>query len=47
MENSSIYLSTIIEKVDIHEVYENPLWFYKSFLAANRPCIITGVTEGK
>jgi hypothetical protein len=45
-DNSEIYLTNRVEKVDIDEIYTNPLWFHKNFIAANKPCIIEGATEG-
>lgn len=30
----------------MEEVYASPLWFYKNFISANKPCIITDAING-
>jgi hypothetical protein len=39
-EASQVFLPTVIHKISMEELYTNPLWFYKNYISANKPCII-------
>lgn len=40
-ENSTIYAPHHIERIDVEEIYASPLWFYKNYVAMNKPCVIS------
>ena len=31
----------------MEEVYASPLWFYKNFVAMNKPCVIGNAIDGE
>lgn len=45
-ENSVIYASHHVDKIDAEEIYASPLWFYKNYVAMNKPCVITSAIQG-
>lgn len=39
-DNSQIYWNSQVDTIDMEEIFASPLWFYKNYIALNRPCVI-------